>query len=77
MIAKSMQEVAIRYDTYNNMISQSPKADKNSEPIEIDTRPQQGQLFEMCVEFDLHSVMSETYHAQRPVRPKAVIRKYK
>lgn len=42
MIAKSMQEVAIRYDTYNNMISQSPKADKNSEPIEIDTRPQQG-----------------------------------
>ena len=59
-----MQEVAIRYDTYNNMIAQSPKADQSSgEPIDLEVRPAQGQLFEMSAEFDLHSVMSETYHA--------------
>jgi hypothetical protein len=40
-------------------------------------RPPQGDLFEVCVEFDLHSVMAQTYHSTRPVRPKAVIRKYK
>ena len=80
LVAKSMQEVAMRYDTYNNLIAQSPKAEENAsaegmfvEPI----RQQRGDLFEITVEFDLHSVMAQTYHSMRPVRPKNTIRKYK
>lgn len=76
MVAKSMQEVALRYETYTNMIAQSPKAEHEAQN-DIGDRPEQGDLFEVCVEFDLHSVISQTYHSQRPDRPKAVLRKYK
>ena len=80
MVAKSQREVAMRYDTYANLIAQSPKAehaDQSKEAAE-NARPQPlGDLFEVSVEFDLHSVMAQTYLSMRPVRPKAVLRQYK
>ena len=94
MVAKTMKEVAMRYDTYRNEIAQSPLATTTSlqststesnlfvEPvtrkatISANSVPA-GDLFEVTTEFDLHSVMAQTYHSMRPIRPKQIIRKYK
>ena len=73
----------MRYDTYANIIAQSPKAGTEDSLqdgalfVEPPMRQQQGDLFEVSAEFDLHSVMAQTYHSMRPVRPKTVLRKYK
>ena len=71
----------MRYDTYRNMTEQSPKAESLSEadqPVTFqDPVPQTRELFEASVEFDLHSVMAQTQHSMRPVRPKNILRKYR
>ena len=73
-----MREVALRFDTYNNQIAQSPKADPISNDQQENQQPPLiGDLFQVVAEFDLHSVMSQTYLSMRPARPKAIIRKFK
>ena len=79
MVAKAMQEVVEKYDTYNSMITQSPKASEVETSdsclfVEPPARPSQGDLFEITAEFDLHSVMASTYHSMRPVKPKKIVR---
>ena len=70
VVAKSMQEVAMRYDTYANLIAQSPKASEGAEASATGADPTDNgffnepirqspvDLFEVSVEFDLHSVMA-------------------
>ena len=75
-----MKEVAMRYDTYKNIIVESPKAsggggDEN-DGLFVE-QPVRHDLFEATVEFDLHSVMAQTYHSIRPARPTQVLRKLK
>lgn len=86
VVAKSMQEVAMRYDTYANLIAQSPKAaeagGEGTDPTDNGffnepMRQTPADLFEVSVDFDLHSVMAQTYHSMRPVKPKTTLRKYK
>ena len=84
MVAKSMQEVAMRYDTYKNEIAQSPTTSTSQSTslesnlfVEPVRKVVPGDLFEVTAEFDLHSVMAQTCHSMRPVRPKNLIRKYK
>ena len=81
LVAKSMQEVAQRYDTYNNMLAESPKAgDGSAEATDsafFVEKPVRHDLFEVQVEFDLHSVIAQTYNSMRPARPLKVLRKYK
>ena len=71
----------MRADSHANLIAQSPKAASTDalgvEEVGPAIRQPQGDLFEISVEFDLHSVMAQTYHSMRPVRPKNTIRKYK
>ena len=69
MIAKSMKEVAMRYDTYRNEIAQSPTtattlstSQASSSESNLFVEPVKkhvpGDLFEVTAEFDLHSVMA-------------------
>ena len=66
LAAKSMQEVAMRYDTYNNMLAQSPKGSNEPSSSSAEAadnalfveQPVRHDLFEVTTEFDLHSVMS-------------------
>jgi len=92
LVAKTMKEVALRYDTHRNEIAQSPttavsmqsNSDNNlfvEPPVRKSTISSSampaGDLFEISAEFDLHSVIAQTYQSMRPVRPKQIIRKYK
>ena len=78
LVAKSMQEMANRYDTYKNLIAESPRGGDTPEGNGMErVRQTQGDLFEISAEFDLHSVMASTYHSMRPVKPKAILRKVK
>jgi len=69
MVAKTMKEVAMRYDTYKNEIAQSPTTTAGNSMSESNlfVEPPRkstlsavpaGDLFEVTAEFDLHSVMA-------------------
>ena len=67
-----MEEKPDRFDTYDGKEPPNGHETQNQS-----FKSYQGDLFEVCAEFDLHSVMATTEASVRPARPVEVIRKYK
>ena len=67
-----MDEKPERFDTYDGKESPSAQGNQNQS-----FKSYQGDLFEVCAEFDLHSVLATTEASVRPAKPVEVVRKYK
>ena len=69
VVARPIEEKHARFNTYGE-----PEAEETPSPS---FKSYEGDLFEVCAEFDLHSVMATTETTIRPAKPINVIRKYK
>ena len=69
VVARPIEEKPLRFGTYGE-----PEMEETQSPS---YKSYEGDLFEVCAEFDLHSVMATTETNIRPARPINVIRKYK
>ena len=74
IVARPMDEAPARLDTYDDQGNTgTPEEDNTDKKF----KPYEGDLFEVCTEFDLHSVMAQTTRSLRPAKPVNTIRKYK
>ena len=69
VVARPIEEKPERYGTYGEI--------EPEEAISPSFKSYEGDLFEVCNEFDLHSVMAATETSIQPAKPVNVIRKYK
>ena len=90
-MAKSIDFVQDRYDTYTSAADLNTFVDVNGNPPNMslqssDTQERSlselrmnnlGDIFEIGVEFDLHDVMMQTQHSLKPAKPKQTLYKYK